>query len=492
MASASNAPEVAPEVACEVESEVAPEVAPDASLMPGAARTEAWRDPVQRTDEIELLISAAVFFGLLQVPGRLVEWWSGWSAHQLGSALDLGVMLMQIGYGVVFALLVSFFVHLVLRGLWIGLIGLRSAFPLGIDWAKLARSAPIATEYQKAHTPTIESVIAKVDRLASVIFICASLLVGMTLFAAVLIIPVFFFGERLSKWFLYALLIVLIIPAALQLLLDNVLASRSPRWAAKPWVRRIVTTTAAVYSRLMPRNLLLAPMLTMQSRLPHVAFAVGVMLTMMVVMLAFPLHLVAQRNSDAHAPYALVDDAIARHGITLPLAGDESASHVPIPRLDRVQVNGPWVELFLPLRPRRDDAPLRNRCPAYAGAKPESGIDAKHALELRDCMAGLWRVTLDGKPIQAAAFELARKGSQRGLLAMLPTAALTPGRHQIVATRLPIRVNGERFHEPPPRSLLFWVAGQSIARGASDAAHASAGAPNNNPGTVPLRAPPQR
>lgn len=421
---------------------------------------EAACDSVQRTDEIELLISAAVFFGLLQIPGRLVEWWNEWSRHQSASGIELGQMLMQIGYGLVFALLASFFVHLVLRAFWIGLIGLRSAFPEGVDWAKLARNAPITTEYQRANTPSIGSAIVRIDRAASIVFICAGLLVSMTLVGAALVIPLFFLGGRQAPWIFYAVLVLLMLPAILQLVLDQGLASRSPQWATKPWLRRIVIAVTAISSRVMPRGLLLAPLLTLQSRLPPVAFAFGLTITMMSVMLAFPLHLWSQKGIDSNSVYRVVDNAVARHGITrlAPLQSG-SPAQMQLPSLDRVQVDGAFVELFVPLRPRQDDGALRARCPSYASGVSEAGIDSSAAGALRDCIAALWRITLDGRPIEPGAFDLARQGSQRGLLAMLQTSDLAPGRHQIVATRLPIRVIGQKLREPPPpHSLLFWVA----------------------------------
>ncbi len=423
---------------------------------PVASERDAWRDPVQRTDEIELLISAAVFFGLLQVPGRLTGWWTDWVSHQTYADAHFGLMLMQISYGIVFALLASFLVHIILRGFWIGLIGLRSVFPQGVDWENLSRRAPITTEYQRPRIPTLDVTIAKVDRVASVVFISASLLVGMTLAGALFLMPVILFGIVRVEWLL-GILVLFLLPVLVQLVLDRGIAARSPRWAAMPWLRRLVLASGATYGLMTPR-VLWTPMLTLQSRLHEVGYGVGVMLMMIVVMLAFPLHLFVERASRSSDAYELIDDAITRHGFTQPESPSVDASN-EYPWLGRIQVNGPWVELFVPLRPPTDDAELRANCPAYALGLNAAGVDAARAHALRDCLAGLWRFALDGVAIEADAFELARKGSQRGLVAMLPTAELASGRHQIVATRVRTPTPGQTLREPPPpRSLLFWVA----------------------------------
>ncbi len=424
----------------------------------GRAEQEAWRDSVQRTDEIELLISAAVFFALFKVPGWLLTTWEAWSVHQSAATLKVGMALMQLGYGVVFVLLASFLLHLALRAFWIGLIGLRSVFPTGIDWEKLARSAPITTEYQRRTTPELGATIMRVDRAASMIFAAASLLVMMTLLASFVAISPLFMDSRYVAWGSAILLAVFMLPLSVQLILDYGFAARSPAWAAKPWLRRTVTGIAAVFSRWLPRGMMLAPMLTLQSRLPQLGFTLSLMLALIIAMFAFPLHRYVQYAVGNSTAYVRIDDAIARHGITQsPSTADRSADS-SVPRLDRVQVQGAWVELFVPLRPQRDAGALRTRCADFEKAVPAAGTDRALALELRDCIAGLWRIQFDDKPLPADVFELARKGDQRGLLAMLPTAGLAPGRHQIVATRMAIRVDGEKERKPtPPRSLLFWV-----------------------------------
>ncbi len=424
----------------------------------GRTEQEVWRDSVQRTDEIELLISAAVFFALFKVPGWLLASWESWSVHQSASTLKVGMALMQVGYGVVFVLLTSFFVHLALRAFWIGLIGLRSVFPTGIDWDRLARAAPITTEYQRGITPEIGATIVRVDRAASMIFAAASVLVMMTLLASFFAMIALFMDLRHLAWGSAILLAVFMLPLSVQVILDYGFAARSPAWAAKPWVRRTVTGIAALFSRWLPRGMMLAPMLTLQSRTSQLGFTLVIMAAMFIVVLAFPLHRYVQSIVGNSTAYALIDDAIARYGITQsPSAADRSADS-SVPRLDRIQVQGAWVELFVPLQPQRDAGALRTRCADFEKAVPTAGTDHATALELRDCIAGLWRIQLDGNALPADAFELVRKGEQRGLLAMLPTAGLAPGRHQIVAARLPIKVTGEKERKPaPPRSLLFWV-----------------------------------
>lgn len=144
--------------------------------------------------------------------------------------MQVGTMFMRISYGIVLALLASFPIHLILRGLWIGLIGLQSVFPQGVDWERLARTAPITTKYQHARMPTIESSIASVNRVASVVFICASLLVGMTLTGALIFLPVFLVTGVQVNWLL-GILVVLMLPVLLQVCNTKNMSARIPAYS---------------------------------------------------------------------------------------------------------------------------------------------------------------------------------------------------------------------------------------------------------------------
>ena len=87
----------------------------------------------QLTRELELLISAALVFALLQLPGVLDRWWDGIGAHVTGTPFGVAFAAYYAGKLASYGLIVAILTHFLLRGFWVALMGLRSAYPGGID-----------------------------------------------------------------------------------------------------------------------------------------------------------------------------------------------------------------------------------------------------------------------------------------------------------------------------------------------------------------------
>jgi hypothetical protein len=113
---------------------------PEPATAPVAANTEPvpeWLQKLQNERwEAEILISGGAFIGLL----------SGFSGYDVLRSLlfyttkldwQLATLLIAIVRFGWWLLLIGFLVHLVLRGYWVGLVGLNSVFPAGINRQKL-------------------------------------------------------------------------------------------------------------------------------------------------------------------------------------------------------------------------------------------------------------------------------------------------------------------------------------------------------------------
>ena len=98
------------------------------------------------TWEVELLISGATVFGLLQLPAPLHRWLSiagqahGESVYQ---AIKMFGIYIQFSLWI---LIVTFVMHLFMRGYWIALVGMNSVYPKGIQWEKVKGFGPIYKE----------------------------------------------------------------------------------------------------------------------------------------------------------------------------------------------------------------------------------------------------------------------------------------------------------------------------------------------------------
>jgi hypothetical protein len=121
----------------------------------------------------------------------------------------------------------------------------------------------------------------------------------------------------------------------------------------------------------------------------------------------------------------------------------------PYPRTPSIQsdvIRDPYVKLFIPYYPRRDNGALARACP---GMKPlqdrglqigaDSYLPDSLVLPALDCIARVHAVTLDGTPrpdLQFAFYENPTTGA-KGVLAYIPADSLARGRHTIGVVPVP-------------------------------------------------------
>ena len=100
-----------------------------------------------RTDELELIISSLTIFALLSIPGWLFDKIAESYTH-LSTSLAIATMVSTtILAGISYGLAACFVVHLMARAYWVGLIGLRTVFPDGINWSKTPGLGPLSRQY---------------------------------------------------------------------------------------------------------------------------------------------------------------------------------------------------------------------------------------------------------------------------------------------------------------------------------------------------------
>ena len=87
-----------------------------------------------RTDELELIISSLTIFALFSLPGWLFNTFADNYTHYSTNIVIAGTLISALLPGFCYGLGTCFVVHLMVRAYWVGLIGLRAAFPDGINW----------------------------------------------------------------------------------------------------------------------------------------------------------------------------------------------------------------------------------------------------------------------------------------------------------------------------------------------------------------------
>src|ERR1051326_3908016 len=89
------------------------------------------------TWELELFLSGAFVFAMLQLPALIEDLFTRLEPH----TTDASAMVLFTGAlyakAIAFTLITMFLVHLVARAHWVALLGLQSVFPKGIRWDEL-------------------------------------------------------------------------------------------------------------------------------------------------------------------------------------------------------------------------------------------------------------------------------------------------------------------------------------------------------------------
>ena len=123
--------------------------------------------------EVEILIVGFVLVMLFNIPDtlnlELTKTVNSLSAHQLGDFLTWIIRLLTLGIlsSIIHILIVSFSVYLGLRGFWVGILGLSSVYPKGINLKRLNFNTIFNKQVSQYN---FTDFIIKIDNICSSIF----------------------------------------------------------------------------------------------------------------------------------------------------------------------------------------------------------------------------------------------------------------------------------------------------------------------------------
>lgn len=416
------------------------------------------------TWEIELLLSGATVFALVQLAGALPEW-GGYLLPRLSTlwqqVVGLGLIYFQSG---VILLCVAFVLHLMLRAYWVALVGMDSVYPGGLKPERL-RGGPIGRDWVLQRWLPMSEQIERADNNASIVFGLGiglarvmvyvtflgtfSLLFGLGLAAAV------GQAENAGTW-MTVLMMLVFVPYMLALAVDRFLGHR-----LKPggWVWRAIKGVHAAISA-MGFGRESSPLVTIyttnvgEDRGNWIVFG-------LVGLAAVASFLTLDMFSDDLGPGAYGD---------FPTLSVESAStighvhyasqHEPgesprSPFLPDLQARGQYLPLVVPYLPIRHRHLVTN-CEQPAADNDGQEEASDETARLLGCLAGGFHVTLDGEVLSVSPelYSDARR-DLRGLLYMIPLAGQSRGRHELVIVLTP--ADPPKGNEPPPTwRIPYW------------------------------------
>lgn len=414
------------------------------SLQP-AGRRISFERLRERTDELELLISGLLAFALLTVPARLFEAWTGSEIHADGSTWYLLQFAFNIGVGLCYALGSAFVVHLAIRGYWVGLVGLKSHFPEGIRWDRLSAMGSVSRGFYHGLIGDLGEVIDRVDRTASVLF-SMTILIAMTLawtgvIGLALLIPgtligLLFDDSARATFIAFAVpYVAFLISGVAIMLLDKRISQRDQRGRPTQGLRRVVHGLLRMFSALTLQRLGAPVQFTLQSNLGNRGFSAVYFFVICFAMVFGGAYVFSSASFSMLSRYRVVTSEAVDHGMLSAhyesMRGpDDVMLRYPMIPSDRIEDS--QLRVFIPHRPRLDNALAKDLCPAldHGRNRAEGRAAADQAVA---CLANLWTVTLDGQPIALTDFvPMERRDlGLRGLVGYLDLQGKAPGRHDL-------------------------------------------------------------
>ena len=399
------------------------------------AESEAMDRLRDRTDELELIISGLTIFALFSIPGWLFDKIADIYTHlstSLAIASTVGTTLLA---GTSYGLAACFVVHLMARAYWVGLIGLRTVFPDGINWSKTPGLGPLSRQYYRDTLPDLDTVIENTDRLASSLFAVISMLTLSVLWFGTILVAILVVSGAIGARFgltntgmgigTIVLLAVFIGVPILVYLLDAQLASRVPRLRDSRIFAGLVRSLRRIAGLAYPQRLVLPVQLTLQSNTRPVAFFVALTLSVIAIVAVGNTRAAAWRNFTLSGEFTYLDTAVVQEGFRSTYYEDMPSPLDRLrgwPRVDSFNQSGSFVRLFLPYQPLRDNLVLDHLCGS-----------ADEAPDRVACLRQLWTVAIDGSPVSMADFEPAERADlgMRGLIGLVPLTGLEPGLRRI-------------------------------------------------------------
>ncbi|MEM9673279.1 MAG: hypothetical protein AAF992_11830 [Bacteroidota bacterium] len=412
-----------------------------------------------RNWEMELLLSGFVLVLLLPVPDLVWQQGNIWLAKMNYSVLQqLLTIVFIIGLFGSRILIVNLVIYLILRGFWIGIVGLTSAFPKGINWANISYQS-LYQEYLKRKTSDTESYVNVLNKISSSVFSFSFLLIFLIIAFFTSLVPIttlailvntFLADLSDTHWLSRVVdvgipvLILIYIGLALIFLVDFLTLGLVKRIRWRPFMK-LYFPLYRFFRGLTLASLYTPIYYTLISNVPKRTIAF--VLTSYLLVSLFVTNFSYSEEifyPDQESAYLL----LSRHYEDQ----RQEPSSVLVPLIPSEYLAQDHLRLFLPYLVSDNDS-LRQACPEVEIFR-ESGFTTdmsvsisfsppdttqadsfpdreKNVAAALQCLAGLYQISIDDEPIQPPVLYFYREeiNDQPGLLTYLPVATLSGGPH---------------------------------------------------------------
>ncbi|WP_436516297.1 hypothetical protein [Ekhidna sp. To15] len=145
----------------------------------------------QRSWEPEILLSGIVLYGMFKVPELLDDFLVFFKLNIFGNSSDINNLVALFKMGI-YWLITGLILHLICRGIWIGMVGLSYTFPDGIVSKNISYKGKFKDRVE--NTPSYEHIVMKLEKISSSLFslsfmLFMSLIGGYLFFLVLVIVP---------------------------------------------------------------------------------------------------------------------------------------------------------------------------------------------------------------------------------------------------------------------------------------------------------------
>lgn len=374
------------------------------------------------TWEMELLISGALTFALLQMPALLDNSIAS-TLSQVRSTMPgalLGVLAWCVKAALI-TLIATFIAHIASRAYWIGLVGLHSVFPEGIDGKKLKLGFHLS-QILKEENSDATAKIERIDNLSTIVFAVG---IGLVFTFAPIVIGVFltlcisaaieYFnpGSDVSTYLFLAYGILALVFSVLITFIDTRIAYRlrNVRWLNG--TLRFLTNISWRLGMNSVGNGLTAYLFAAQKR-PFITKAFMGVCAILAMLLA---GITAPELNLPSVPNGQVNQISNDHYADL----RQEAPHISLrPFISSRVQTGPYLEVTLPFPSRRPPSTV------------EACTKSRYASDTAACLMQT-QLLLDGKPLNADWLEqVAVSHKSTSLTALVDIRKLPEGPHHLM------------------------------------------------------------
>jgi hypothetical protein len=441
------------------------------------------------TWEIEMLLSGAVIFALMQAPDLLDAAFDSFSLKLGGTVAFVALFIYSYTKAIVYVLVLTFAAHLAARAYWIALVGLDSVYPQGARWEN-AKIGPLLLGELAHRDRRLPTLISRADDRFSLIFASGIVIVLYALFslfgsgvvgAVAYVIARFAFPQQRDLVF-YAVLTVLTAPFLLGGLLDRKGRTLAPRLI--PPVRAMQRLSVS-----LPFMRLTYPLLyTISTNRPRQRTNALMVIAMLVLVFFVMAQVLVRRGVLRIDAYAYIPDQPSAFALEPDHYDDQRrSSGASLPFIQSEVVDGPYLRLFVPYNSERHAPALERECPqlepfskTLMRRSPRSALPQSRADASLDCVSRMLGIRLDGAAPARVDLNFgtdARTGL-RGYVAMIPLDGVERGRHVLTVKR-------------PPRDRDLPSSSNEKQPAAGDAPASSSAATSTAPATPATEATPE-